>query len=78
MPPEAISAEGEGINEIRDRIPVLARIVVRYVLVVPQGVRDKVERALASHVDKCPTAQSLKGAVEIEWTADIREAPEPE
>jgi len=33
-----------------------------------------VDRALARHLDKCPTAQSLKGAVTVSWTADITEA----
>ncbi len=56
-----------------DRIPVLTAIRVRYELRIPTGTRDVVERALERHVDKCPTAQSLKGAVEIRWTADITE-----
>jgi uncharacterized OsmC-like protein len=73
LSPGAIRAEGEGINEIRDRIPVLTRIDVRYSLTVPPDVREKVDRALATHVAKCPTAQTLKGAVEIRWTADIQE-----
>lgn len=74
VPPEAMEARGEGINEVRDRIPVLTRIEVRYALQIPSGSREKVDRALASHVEKCPTARSLKGAVEFAWTADITEA----
>lgn len=61
-----------------DRIPVLTRIEVHYELTIPAGSREKVDRALATHVDKCPTARSLKGAVEIEWTADITEEVEGE
>jgi len=37
----------------------------------------KVDRALAGHVGRCPTARSLLGAVEaveIEWSADVSEA----
>jgi len=41
----------------------------------PRGTRwiprDKVDRALETHVSKCPTAQSIKDSVEITWTADI-------
>lgn len=74
LPNEAISAEVEGINEIRDGLPVLVRIQVRYRLRIPKGARDTVDRALARHQEKCPTAASLKGAVEVGWTAEIEEA----
>ena len=71
---EAIVASAKGINEVRDRIPVLTRIEVEYTLRIPAGSRETVDRALSRHVDKCPTAQSLKGAVEVSWTAQIEEA----
>lgn len=73
LPPEALVAEGEGFNELRDRIPVLTRIHVRYTLAIPTGTRETVDRALARHVEKCPTAASLRGAVDVTWEADIRE-----
>jgi uncharacterized OsmC-like protein len=74
--PEAINATAEGTNELRDRIPVLTRIHVRYHLRLPEDAApEKVERALITHVDKCPTAQSLKGAVEITWSLTEREIP---
>lgn len=73
LPPDAIEARVEGINEVRDRIPVLTRIRVRYTLRIPSGSREKVDRALETHVSKCPTARSLEGAVEVEWSADIEE-----
>jgi len=52
---------------------VLTRIHVEYTLRVPADVREKVDRALERHVSKCPTAQSLVGAVEVTWEADITE-----
>lgn len=71
---DAIKATAEGVNEIVDRIPTLTGIRVRYELRLPADApRDKVDRALSTHVDKCPTAVSLKGAVEITWTADIHQ-----
>lgn len=69
----ALSAEAIGENEIRDGLPVLTRIVVNYRLRIPAGTRETVERLLAKHQDKCPTAASLRGAVEVAWTADIVE-----
>jgi uncharacterized OsmC-like protein len=74
LDPDAIEASVEGHNEVRERIPVLTRIHVRYRLRIPPGSREVVDRALARHVDKCPTAQTLKGAVEVTWEADIAEA----
>ncbi len=74
MASDAISATAEGINEIVDKIPTLTRIKVHYTLRIPsEAPEDKVSRALETHVSKCPTAQSLKGAVEITWSADITE-----
>lgn len=81
LPPEDMVAEVEGVNELVDGVPTLTRIRIRYRLRIPEGTEDVVERALSRHQDKCPTAQSLKGAVEIEWTADIEKAgsvPRPE
>ena len=68
-----IRAEVRGINEIRDRLPVLTRIEVAYTLRIPAGSRETVERALSRHQDKCPSAATWKGAVDVSWTADIQE-----
>ena len=75
LAPEDISADAEGIHSLRDRLPRLDEIVVHYQLRVPAAARDTVDRALATHRDKCPTARSLEGAVKVSWTADIEEAP---
>ena len=73
MVPEAIKVTAEGINEVRDRVPVLTAIRLHYTLRVPSDARDKVDRALETHQAKCPTAQSLAAAVDITWTVDIEE-----
>lgn len=72
--PEDITAEVEGHHEVVERIPLLRRIHLRYTLRIPSGARERVDRALERHVSKCPTAQSLKGAVEVTWEAQIEEA----
>jgi uncharacterized OsmC-like protein len=76
LAPEDITADVEGVNEVRDGLPVLRRITVRYTLRIPAGSRETVDRALARHGSKCPTAASLAGAVVVEWEAEITEAPE--
>ena len=69
-----ISAEVEGFNVLEERLPVLRRIEIRYRLRIPAGSREKVDRALARHQEKCPTAATLAGVVEIAWSAEIEEA----
>lgn len=76
FPSGALRAKVEGINEIRDRLPVLTRIEVHYRLTIPAGSRETVERALERHQEKCPTAATLVGAVDVSWTADIEEEGE--
>jgi len=73
LEPDAILAEAEGVNEIVEGMPLLTRIRIRYRLRIPAGAREKVERALERHQSKCPTASSLRGAVEITWEAEIEE-----
>jgi len=76
LAPQDIAADVEGINEVRDGLPVLTKIIVRYTLRIPAGSREVVDRALARHASKCPTAASLAGAVVVEWEAEITEAAE--
>ena len=68
--PERFTAEVEGLNEMRDGIPVLTRVHVRYRLPVPPEQREAAERALGRHIEKCPTAQTLKPAVEVTASAE--------
>ena len=70
---DQIQATVEGTNELRDGIVTLTRIVVHYQLKIPQGSRETVERALSRHREKCPTAHSLRGAVQVDWDAQIAE-----
>jgi uncharacterized OsmC-like protein len=70
---DQISAEVEGVNELRDGLIVLTKVNVHYRLRIPPGSRETVERLLSKHQEKCPTAQTLKAAVAVTWTADISE-----
>ncbi len=73
LPPGDIAARGEGINEVVDGIVRLTEIRVSYRLRIPPGSREVVDRALARHQEKCPTAVSLGPAIRIGWSADIVE-----
>ena len=70
---DAITAEVRGVNEVRDGLPVLTAIDIQYRLRIPEGSRETVDRALARHQSKCPTAATLAPAVEIRWSADVTE-----
>ena len=52
---------------------VLRRIHVNYKLSVPDPdeVRDTVARVLEMHVDKCPVALSIKGAIEVTTEVEL-------
>ena len=70
---DEIRAEVEGINELREGLPVLTEVRVHYRLRIPAATREVVDRALTRHQEKCPTAATLRGAVAVSWTAEIVE-----
>lgn len=51
----------------------ISRIRVRYVIQIPEGRREDLDRALSAHVASCPVAQTLLPCVEIEWEAEVTE-----
>lgn len=70
---DAIRCSAEGVNTVRGGLPVLSEVRVHYHLRIPAGTRETVDRALAKHQDKCPTAASFQGAITVSWTAEIEE-----
>jgi len=72
-PREKIQADVEGDIEAVDKVLRITRIRVHYRLRIPAGTREKAERAVATHATKCPAANSVRGCIEINITADITE-----
>lgn len=70
---DAIRAEVEGVNELRDGLVVLTEVRLRYVLRIPKSARETVDRALARHQEKCPTAAWMAPVVRVSWSAEIEE-----
>jgi len=70
---DAIRATVEGLNELRDGLVVLTEVRVRYFLRIPKSAREVVDRALARHQDRCPTAAWMKPVVRVSWSAEIVE-----
>ena len=71
--PDTLKAAVEGDIEAVDKILKIARIRVRYTLIIPQGMREKAERAVARHPISCPAANSIQGCIALDIQADITE-----
>jgi hypothetical protein len=69
-----LTAHVEGDIEDVDGVMKITKIRLHYRFKVPPGIRDKVDRVLASYADKCPAFQSVKGCIECSWDAAIEEA----
>jgi hypothetical protein len=74
LEPDAIAASAIGVNDLVNGLVRLTEIRVHYRLRIPSGTREAVDRALARHQEKCPTAVSLAAAVRISWTAEVEQA----
>ena len=70
---ESLQADVEGDIEAIDDVLRITRIRVRYRLQIPAGTREKADRALATHATKCPAANSVRGCIDLDITADITE-----
>ena len=71
--PEDYIAEVEGRIEGVGRTIRITGINVHYEFPVSADKREAADRALRVHSLGCPAHESVKDAIEITWTADIRE-----
>ena len=72
-PRENVQADVEGDIEAVDGVLRITRIRVRYRLTIPAGTRERAERAVATHATKCPAANSVRGCIDLDITADYTE-----
>ena len=73
VPRDKLQADVEGDIEAVDNVLKITRIRVRYRLRIPAGTRERAERAVATHATKCPAANSVRGCIDLDITADIAE-----
>ena len=66
-------ADVEGDIEDVDGVLRITKIRLRYRFKIPSGSREKAERALETHAEKCPAYQSVKGCIDCSWEAIIEE-----
>ena len=51
----------------------MTHLRVKYHLKIPKGKREEAERAISVFERRCPVAQTLKGCVTMEHSAEIIE-----
>jgi organic hydroperoxide reductase OsmC/OhrA len=73
VPRENLQAAVEGDIEAVDKVLRITRIRVRYRIRIPAGTREKAERAVATHPTKCPAANSIRGCIDLDISAEITE-----
>ena len=71
--PDKVWSEVEGDIENIDRVIRITRIRVKYHLKIPAGKREEAERAVMIHEQRCPAATSVRGAIAIEYSAEVEE-----
>ena len=72
--PEDYIATVEGRIEGVGHTIRITGINVHYEFPIQSGKREAAERALRVHPRGCPAHESVKEAIEITWSADIRDA----
>ena len=70
---ENLVAQVEGDIEDVGGVLRITKIRLHYRFKIPPGVRDKLDRVLASYAEACPAYQSVKGCIDCSWEADIEE-----
>ena len=71
--PETYIGNVEGRIEGHGRTIHITEIAMHYNLIIPAGKREEVDRALQVHPAGCPAHESVKEAIKITWTADLKE-----
>jgi hypothetical protein len=74
---ENLVADVEGDLEDIDGVLKITKIRLQYRFAIPAGMREKVDRVLASYAEKCPAYQSVKGCIACTWDAAIKEESTP-
>ncbi len=70
---ENLVAEVEGDIEDVDGVLRITSIRLHYRLAAAAENREKVDRALEAHAEKCPAYQSIKGCIDCTWDMELVE-----
>ena len=70
---ENLVAQVEGDIEDVDGVLRITSIRLHYRLTTAAENREKVDRALEAHAEKCPAYQSIKGCIDCTWDLELVE-----
>jgi uncharacterized OsmC-like protein len=68
---ETFTASAEGRIVGHGKTIRIRAIHVHYEVAVPADALDATERALAAHPQGCPAHESVKGAIDVTWDANV-------
>ena len=71
---ENLAADVEGDIEDVDGVLRITSIRLHYRLATSGENREKVDRALEAHAEKCPAYQSVKGCIDCTWDMELVES----
>ncbi len=74
--PERLTSTVEGDIEDLNGVMTITTIRVRYRIRIPKGKKAEAERALAFHERGCPAAMSIRGCIQVVYTAELEEEGE--
>ena len=69
---ETFTASAEGRIVGHGKTIRIRAIHLHYELVVPADALEATERALEAHPQGCPAHESVKGAIDVTWDANVR------
>jgi uncharacterized OsmC-like protein len=49
----------------------ITKIRVHYKLKIPEGTEDRAQRALDTHMMKCPAAMTVKDVIDLSFSSEI-------
>lgn len=75
--PDRLTTEVEGDIVDEGGVMALRRIRIRYRLRLDPAQREAADRALEFHERGCPLANTLRGAVAVEYAAEYRDTEDP-
>ena len=71
--PDKLKTTVEGDIENVDKKPVITNIRIKYNLTIPKGMREKADRALGRHKERCAATTSVERGIAVSWEAEVVE-----
>jgi uncharacterized OsmC-like protein len=71
--PDKLKTTVEGdIRDVEGK-PVVTDIRIKYHMTIPQGLKEKADRALGRHKERCAASTSVERGISVSWEAEVVE-----